>query len=49
MRYIYKDEILMQRKNKFLSIGRGGGFISNKDTSDNLSMKTNIIDKFINL
>ncbi len=43
-----KEEILLQRKNKFLSIGRNQGFTTNSKISDNLSMKTNIIDKFIN-
>ena len=39
-----KDEILMQRKNKFLSIGRGKGFASYSGISENLSMKTSILD-----
>tara|TARA_B100001540_G_scaffold92675_1_gene83642 strand:- start:5096 stop:6202 length:1107 start_codon:yes stop_codon:yes gene_type:complete len=43
-----KEEILLQRKNKFLSIGRNKGFTTSSNQSDNLSMKTNIIDKFIN-
>ena len=43
-----KEQILLQRKNKFLSIGRNQGFISGTKSSDNLSMKTNIIDNFIN-
>jgi len=43
-----KEQILLQRKNKFLSIGRNQGFATNSKISDNLSMKTNIIDKFIN-
>ena len=43
-----KEEVLLQRKNKFLSIGRNQGFITSSKISDNLSMKTNIIDKFIN-
>ncbi len=43
-----KDEILLQRKNKFLSIGRNQGFITNSQSSDNLLMKTNFIYKFIN-
>ena len=38
------DEILMQRKNKFLSIGRSKGFTSYSVTSENLSMKTSILD-----
>ena len=43
-----KEQILLQRKNKFLSMGRNRGFASNSNLSDNLSMKTNAIDKFIN-
>ena len=43
-----KEQILLQRKNKFLSIGRNQGFATSSKISDNLSMKTNIIDKFIN-
>ena len=43
-----KEEILSQRKNKFLSIGRNKGFIKQSQSSDNLLMKTNFIDKFIN-
>jgi len=43
-----KEEILLQRKNKFLSIGRNQGFTPSSKLSDNLSMKTNFIDKFIN-
>ena len=43
-----KDEILLQRKNKFLSIGRGRGFASKVNLADNLSMKTGFIDKITN-
>ena len=43
-----KEEILLQRKNKFLSIGRNQGFAPNSKVSENLSMNTNIINKFIN-
>ncbi len=43
-----KEEILLQRKNKFLSIGRNEGFAPSSKLSDNLLMKTNIIDKFVN-
>ena len=43
-----RDEILMHRKNKFLSIGRNQGFTISSKISDNLLMKKNIIDKFIN-
>jgi acetyl-CoA carboxylase carboxyl transferase subunit alpha len=42
-----KEEILLQRKNKFLSIGRNQGFTASSKLSDNLLMKSNIIDKFI--
>ena len=43
-----KDEILLQRKNKFLSIGRDRGFASKNKISDSLLMKTSLVDKFIN-
>ena len=43
-----KEEILLQRKNKFLSIGRNQGFKTGATTADNLSMQNSIIDKFIN-
>ena len=43
-----KEEILLQRKNKFLSIGRNQGFIPSSEMSDNLLMKTNILNKLIN-
>ena len=43
-----QEEILLQRKNKFLSIGRNKGFTSTAKISDNLSMKTTFIDKYIN-
>ena len=43
-----KEEILLHRKNKFLSIGRNQGFTPRSATSDNLSMKTNFIYKLIN-
>jgi len=43
-----KEEILLQRKNKFLSIGRNKGFTTSSNISDNLLMKTSVIDKFIN-
>ncbi len=44
-----QEEILNQRKNRFLSIGRSKGFASDSDLSDNLSMKTNVLDKFFNI
>ena len=43
-----EDEILLQRKNKFLSIGRNKGFISADKLSKSLSMKTSLINKYIN-
>ena len=43
-----RDEILLQRKNKFLSIGRGRGFVSKSNLKDKLSMKSGFIDKIIN-
>ena len=38
-----KDEIINQRKNKFLSIGRSGGFIKQSNDENSLSMKTNFL------
>ena len=43
-----QDEILMDRKNKFLSIGRSKGFVSNTNISDNLVMKMTLIEKVKN-
>ena len=43
-----RDEILLQRKNKFLSIGRGRGFVSKSNLKDKLSMKSGFIDKITN-
>ena len=43
-----KDEILMQRKDKFLSIGRSKGFASYSVFSDNLSMKISLLNKIKN-
>ena len=39
-----KDEVLNHRKNKFLSIGRSKGFISQSVTDDSLHMKQNLAD-----
>jgi len=39
-----KEEILNHRKNKFLSIGRSKGFISETKTDDSLHMKQNFLD-----
>ena len=41
------DEIVSGRMNKFLQIGRGGGFSSKTDTSTNLSFKKNNINLLI--
>jgi acetyl-CoA carboxylase carboxyl transferase subunit alpha len=43
-----KDEIFMQRKDKFLSIGRSKGFTSYSVFSDNLSMKVSLLNKIKN-
>ncbi len=42
------DEILEQRKNKFLKIGRSKGFITNPKSLSTLEIKRNIIDQFLN-
>ena len=44
-----EDEILIHRKNKFLSIGRSKGFVSNKNNSDNLIMEMNYLEKVKNI
>ena len=41
------EDILLQRKNKFLSIGRSKGFISKNEITDKLSMQTNFFNKFV--
>ena len=41
------DEILNHRKNKFLTIGRSKGFVSQLDDLSTLSMKKNKINIFI--
>tara|TARA_B100001175_G_C19492670_1_gene633501 strand:+ start:318 stop:1421 length:1104 start_codon:yes stop_codon:yes gene_type:complete len=38
------EEILLQRKNKFLSIGRNKGFINTNELSNKLSMKTSYLN-----
>jgi len=43
-----KEEILNQRKNKFLSIGRSTGFSSQNNINQKLSMKETFFDKLIN-
>jgi len=42
------EEILDQRKNKFLKIGRNKGFISNPENLSTLKHKRNSIDQFFN-
>ena len=39
-----KDEILIHRKNKFLSIGRNKGFTTQSDDGNDLSMKSNVFE-----
>ena len=39
-----KDEIFLQRKNKFLSIGRNKGFTTQSDVGNDLSMKASILE-----
>ena len=41
------DEILNHRKNKFLTIGRSKGFVSQLDDLSTLSVKKNKINIFI--
>tara|TARA_B100000579_G_scaffold279134_1_gene230947 strand:+ start:1474 stop:2577 length:1104 start_codon:yes stop_codon:yes gene_type:complete len=43
-----EDEVFLQRKNKFLSIGRDKGFSSTTKISKNLSMETSFTNKYIN-
>ena len=43
-----KEEILTQRKNKFLSIGRSRGFASQNNINQKLSMKETFLNKLIN-
>ena len=45
--FMSRDEILLHRKNKFLSIGRSKGFRGNIDITDNLSMKEDFLQKAI--
>ena len=39
-----KEQILIHRKNKFLSIGRNKGFTTQSDDGNDLSMKASIIE-----
>ena len=38
------DEIILQRKNKFLQIGRNSGFVSKSDINTGLSLKKNSLN-----
>ena len=40
------EEILNQRKNKFLKIGRNKGFISNPENLSSIQNETNNLDEF---
>ena len=42
------EEVLLQRKNKFLSIGRSKGFSTTSKVSDNLTMSSSFVDKITN-
>ena len=42
------NEIFLQRKNKFLSIGRNKGFISKANVSENLAMNYSFLEKIKN-
>ena len=42
-----EDEVLNHRKNKFLTIGRSKGFVSQLDDLSALSMKKNKVNIFI--
>jgi acetyl-CoA carboxylase carboxyl transferase subunit alpha len=41
------EEIINDRKEKFLKIGRDGGFVSDKNNLSNLNLKSNEINKII--
>ena len=43
------EEVLNQRKNKFLKIGRDKGFISNPEEISDLNQPTNKLDKYLKL
>ena len=43
-----KDQILLQRKNKFLSIGRNKGFEKNSEEMESLTLKRSIYEKIKN-
>jgi len=40
-----KEEILLQRKNKFLSVGRNRGFSTQSNLNESLSIKENNFNK----
>jgi acetyl-CoA carboxylase carboxyl transferase subunit alpha len=44
-----RDEVLNHRKNKFLTIGRAKGFVSQSDDLSTLSIKNNKINTFIEI
>jgi acetyl-CoA carboxylase carboxyl transferase subunit alpha len=41
------EEIMNERKNKFLKIGRNQGFISNSEDLSTLTIKNNYFDKIL--
>ena len=41
------DEVILQRKNKFLQIGRGRGFSTNTENDSNLSLRKNNMTDFV--
>ena len=43
-----KEEIFLQRKNKFLAIGRNKGFTKNSETKESLTLKTSFLEKIKN-
>ncbi len=50
LQYFYdlnENEIILQRKNKFLKIGRGSGFSTKPDVSDSLSLKKSNLSNLI--
>ena len=42
------EEIFLQRKNKFLAIGRNKGFTKNSETKNNLILEKSIFEKIKN-
>ena len=43
-----KDQILLQRKNKFLSIGRNKGFENSSEAEESLTLKRSLFEKIKN-